>query len=66
LLSQDERVGGVVETTIPLYSLVEPSEIAALHSILLDFDSDGTLIGIEILSRDAIRNSTLSKARRRD
>ena len=64
LLDPEERVSGVAETTVQLDTLDEASEINALHSLLLDFDRNGKLIGIEILSRDAIRNSTLSKARK--
>jgi len=63
LLDPEERVSGVAADTVALDSLDEASEIGALHSLVLDFDRDGKLIGIEILSRDAIRNSTLSKAR---
>lgn len=63
LLDPEERVTGVAADTVPLDSLDEASEIGALNSLVLDFDHDGKLIGIEILSRNAIRNSTLSKAR---
>jgi uncharacterized protein YuzE len=66
LLTPEERFDGVAQTTIPLDSLEEASDVEALHSLLLDFDRDGKLIGIEILSRDAIRNSTLHNARERD
>jgi hypothetical protein len=41
LLSAEERLFGVAETTIPLESLEEAAEIDALHD-LLDFDRDGS------------------------
>lgn len=42
--------GGQSATTVPLDELAEAEGLDALHSILLDFDADGRLIGVEVLS----------------
>ena len=43
-----QRAPGFVKTTVELGELAEDEGIEALHSILLDFDEAGRLVGIEI------------------
>ncbi len=64
LLPPEERVQGMVHESVPLDSLAEASSIGALHSLVLDFDKAGKLVGIEILSRNAIPEVVLANARR--
>src|SRR4051812_24640142 len=63
LIEDDERVAGVSRNQVALEDIAEASGVDALHSLVLDFDRDGKLIGIEVLSpRDALRESTLRQA----
>lgn len=63
LIDDNERVFGVSKDSVPLDELEEAAEISALHSLVLDFDRDGKLIGIEVLSpRSVLRESTLRDA----
>ena len=63
LIDDNERVFGVSKDSVPLDELEEAAEISALHSLVLDFDRDGKLIGIEVLSpRSVLRESTLRGA----
>lgn len=41
--------GGRSEHTVSLEELAEAEGLDALHSLLLDFDSQGRLIGVEVL-----------------
>jgi uncharacterized protein YuzE len=43
----DERAGGEV-TSVVLDGLAEEEGIDALHSLILDFDAEGRLLGIEV------------------
>ncbi len=43
-----KRSLGHVKTSVELAELAEDEEVDALHSIVLDFDVDGRLVGIEI------------------
>ena len=63
LIPPDERVYGVAAESVTLEELAEDAGIDALHSLVLDFDRDGRLIGIEVLAaRDVLRESTLRAA----
>jgi uncharacterized protein YuzE len=63
LIPNDERVYGVSHDSVTLEDVAEETGIGALHSLVLDFDSDGKLIGIEILAaRATLRDSTLRGA----
>lgn len=63
LIDDDERVAGVARDQVALEDIAEATRVDALHSLILDFDRDGKLIGIEVLSpRDALRESTLRQA----
>jgi uncharacterized protein YuzE len=42
--------GGEAKTSVTLDECPEAEEVGALHSIVLDFDRDGRLIGIEVLA----------------
>jgi uncharacterized protein YuzE len=44
----DQRPGGFVRSSVDLGALAEDEGIESLHSIVLDFDADGRLVGIEI------------------
>ena len=62
-IGDDERVAGVSTDQVMLEDIAEAGGVDALHSLVLDFDRDGKLIGIEVLSpRDALRESTLRQA----
>jgi hypothetical protein len=57
-------VDGVSRHQVPLSGADEGSGVAALESLVLDFDRDGKLIGIEVLDPEGVlRTSTLRKAR---
>ena len=63
LIDDDERVAGVSRDQVTLEDIAEATGVDALHSLVLDFDRDGKLIGIEVLSpRDSLRESTLRHA----
>lgn len=63
LISDQERIDGVSHDSITLDDVAEETGIAALHSLVLDFDRDGKLIGIEVLApRTTLRESTLCDA----
>lgn len=63
LISDAERVHGVAAESVTLEHLAEEAGVDALHSLVLDFDRDGRLIGIEVLApRQALRDSTLDDA----
>jgi hypothetical protein len=56
-------VFGVSRDCVTLEDVAEETGLDALHSLVLDFDGDGRLIGIEVLSpRRALRDSTLRHA----
>lgn len=51
----DERSRGFVRTSVDLSDLAEDEGVDSLHSIVLDFDADGRLVGIEIVGNaDAV------------
>jgi uncharacterized protein YuzE len=63
LIPCGERMHGVVDESVTLEDVAENAGIDALHSLVLDFDRDGKLIGIEVLgARAASRESTLRAA----
>jgi uncharacterized protein YuzE len=63
LISPEERTFGVSAECVTLEELAERTGVEALHSLVLDFDRDGRLIGIEIQgARAALRESTLRAA----
>jgi hypothetical protein len=43
-----ERSRGVVKDSVDLGDLAEDEGVDSLHSIVLDFDAEGRLVGIEI------------------
>ena len=62
-IPDDERVAGVSRDQIALEDIADEAGVDALHSLVLDFDNEGKLVGIEVLSpRDALRESTLRQA----
>jgi uncharacterized protein YuzE len=63
LVPEEERVQGVSSDSITLEDVAEESGIEAMRSLVLDFDRDGRLIGIEVLApRTTLRESTLRDA----
>ena len=63
LIPDEERVYGVAQDSVTLDDVAEDTGIGALHSLVLDFDCDGKLIGIEVLApRATLRDSTLRGA----
>jgi hypothetical protein len=44
----DEDTAGVVATSVELTELAEREGVEALQSIVLDFNSEGRLVGIEL------------------
>ncbi len=63
LIEDEERFYGVSQEQVTLEDLAEETGLDALHSLVLDFDRDGKLIGIEVLApRRALRDSTLRQA----
>jgi len=72
LIPVEERLSGVTSDSVTLEEVAETTGIDALHSIVLGFDRDGKLIGIEVLaprasSRDYVQGMWLprcSSARR--
>lgn len=44
----DRRPGDLVKSSLDLGDLAEDEGIQSLHSIVLDFDTEGRLVGIEI------------------
>jgi uncharacterized protein YuzE len=64
LIPPGERTYGVAAHSVTLEESAEEAGVQALHSIVLDFDRDGKLIGIEVLAAGAtLRESTLRAAR---
>jgi uncharacterized protein YuzE len=47
----DEPGVDQVRRSVPLYSCDEADEVPALHCLVLDFDGDGRLVGIEVLGQ---------------
>ncbi|MGI8800551.1 MAG: DUF2283 domain-containing protein [Solirubrobacteraceae bacterium] len=47
--------GGEVAESVPLDGCPEAGEIRALHYLVLDFDREGRLVGVEVLSVHAKR-----------
>jgi uncharacterized protein YuzE len=63
LIDDEERVHGVAHYQVPLSGAELGSAVAALDSLVLDFDREGKLIGIEVLDPEgALRASTLRRA----
>ena len=63
LIPPNERTHGVAADSVTLEEIAGETGIDALHSLVLDFDRDGKLIGIEVLSARAwLRESTLRAA----
>jgi uncharacterized protein YuzE len=63
LIPPDEQTYGVAADSISLEELGQDGGIGTLHSLVLDFDRDGKLIGIEVLNaRASLRESTLRAA----
>jgi uncharacterized protein YuzE len=44
----DEQSRGFVKTSVDLSDLADEEGVESLHSIVLDFDADDRLVGIEI------------------
>lgn len=44
----DKQPRGFVESSVNLSDLAEDEGVESLHSIVLDFDAEGRLVGIEI------------------
>ena len=60
LIHDQDRVFGVATESVPLGEVEEAAEIAALRSLVLDFDRDGKLVGIQVLSPESVlRDSAL-------
>lgn len=51
-ISLTDKAGQPV-TSVPLDDLAEEEGIDALESLVLDFDADGKLVGIEVINGDA-------------
>ena len=47
----DKRTRGMVETSVDLSDLAAEEGVEALHSIVLEFDGDGRLVGLEITGK---------------
>lgn len=48
-ISLTDRVArGQVETSVDLSDLADAEGVGALHSLVLDFDDEGRLVGIEV------------------
>lgn len=63
LIPDAERVHGVTAESVTLEDVAEEAGVRALQSLVLDFDRDGKLIGIEVLApRQTLRDSTLGNA----
>jgi uncharacterized protein YuzE len=64
LIPPDERTYGVVADSVTLEEIAHEAGIPALHSLVLDFDRDGRLIGVEVYGdvRATLRESTLRAA----
>jgi uncharacterized protein YuzE len=63
LVPADECGYGVSHDSVTLEGLAKETGIDALHSLVLDFDREGKLIGIEVLTpRATLRDSTLRAA----
>ena len=63
LIPPDERTYGVAADSVTLEAIAEAAGIDALRDLVLDFDRDGKLIGIEVLgARASLRESTLRGA----
>ena len=68
----DKRTRGMVDTSVDLSDLAAEEGVESLHSIVLDFDSDGRLVGLEItgkaeqvLPRDLLAERGYDKTRHR-
>jgi uncharacterized protein YuzE len=44
----DAQPAGLVKSSVDLSDLAEDEGVESLHSIVLDFDAEGRLVGIEI------------------
>jgi uncharacterized protein YuzE len=63
LIPPAERTHGVAADSVTLEEIADEAGIEALHSLVLDFDRDGKLIGIEVQgARATLRDSTLQAA----
>jgi uncharacterized protein YuzE len=63
LIPPAERVHGAVANSVTLEEIADEAGVEALNSVVLDFDGDGKLIGIEVLAAGAsLRASTLRAA----
>jgi len=63
LIPDDERLHGIAQDSVTFEDVAEETGISALHSLVLDFDREGMLIGIEVLApRQTLRESTLRDA----
>lgn len=54
--------GGEVAESVPLDGCPEAAEIEALHCLVLDFDRDGRLIGVEVLRAQQTLNQRILPA----
>ena len=68
----DESKRGMVATSVELSELAEAEGVDALHSIVLDFDGEGRLVGIElpanataVLPRDLLAERGFDESRYR-
>lgn len=45
----DKNARGMVETSVDLGDIADEEGVESLHSIVLDFDSEGRLLGLEVV-----------------
>lgn len=48
-ISSTQSGGGAAVTSVELSDLAEEAGVEALHSLVLDFDRDGRLLGVEVV-----------------
>ena len=68
----DKRARGTAETSVDLSDLADEEGVESLHSIVLDFDGEGRLVGLEItgnahavLPRDLLAERGFDETRHR-
>jgi len=64
LIPSKDRTVGMAYTSVPLDAEALDPDVPALNSLILDFDRDGRLIGIEVLGHPeaVLRDATLGRA----
>jgi uncharacterized protein YuzE len=59
-----QQAGGVAES-LPLAEFAEKAGVGALHDLVLDFDSNGRLVGIEVMNaKKVLPDALIAEARR--